>query len=286
MTLEEVRGNIDRVDSEIKKLFQERMELADNVARVKAETGDDIFKPDRELAIIDKLTKDVGKDIKKEYIALIKRIMEISRKYQYGRTLELRDCLGVEYETMEKKVSSVAMIKPELYICNMISKDKVITVDSFDEVGSLIEQDKAEAGIGILEDVSVQAADEIHSMLVRKGLYINQCQIVEDSGVRKKVVLFTKKLIVTSEHNRMKVMFVCKNKSGALASILSMISDYNVNLTEIHSKPNQEAEWNYEFYVELSGNFLEKEMQALIFQLMNETEHFQILGSYACEGDF
>lgn len=286
MTLEEVRANIDRVDKEIKKLFQERMELADNVAQVKAETGDDIFKPDRELAIIDKLTKDVGDDIKKEYIALIKRIMEISRKYQYGRTLELRDCLGIRYETEERPVSRVAMIKPELYICNMVSKELVETVDSFEDVGALIEQDKVEAGIGILEDVSVQAADEIHSMLVRKQLYINRCQIVNDSGVRKKVVLFTKQLIVTPEHNRMKVMFVCKNKSGALASILSMISDYNVNLTEIHSKPNREEEWNYEFYVELSGNFLEKEIQALIFQLMNETEHFQILGSYSCEGDF
>lgn len=286
MTLEEVRGNIDRVDKEIKKLFQERMELADNVAQVKAETGDDIFKPEREVAIIDKLTRDVGNDIKKEYIALIKRIMEISRKYQYGRTLELRDCLGIQYVTAQKEPCTVAMIKPELYICDMVSKDKVMTVDSFDEVGDLIEQDKVDAGIGILEDVSVQAADEIHSMLVRKKLYINQCRIVNDSKVRRKVVLFTKQLIAMPEHNRMKVMFVCQNKSGALASILSMISDYNVNLTEIHSKPNREAEWNYEFYVELSGNFLEKEMQALIFQLMNETQYFQILGSYLCEGDF
>ena len=42
MTLEEVRINIDRVDSQIKALFQERMELADQVAQVKAETGDTI----------------------------------------------------------------------------------------------------------------------------------------------------------------------------------------------------------------------------------------------------
>ena len=67
MTLEEVRVNIDRVDAEIKKLFARRMELADNVARVKAETKDDIFKPEREVAIINNLTQDVGENIKKEY---------------------------------------------------------------------------------------------------------------------------------------------------------------------------------------------------------------------------
>ena len=286
MTLPEVREQIDRVDSQIKSLFQERMELADNVAKVKAQTGDDIFKPDREEAIISNLTKGVGDSIRKEYIALIKRIMEISRKYQYGRTLQLRDCFPVEYVQQEPEISSVAMVKPELYICSMVSRDKVITVDSFEQVGNLIAEKKVDAGIGILEDVSVQAADEIHSMLVKQKLYINRCDVVEDSGVRRKVVMFTPQLVVTPEHNRMKVMFVCKNKSGSLASILSMISDYGVNLTEIHSRPNQEAEWNYEFFVEFDGNLLKQEIKALIFQLMNETQYFQVLGSYYCEGDF
>ena len=59
MTLADVRKNIDRVDKEIKQLFKERMVLADNVAQVKAETEDDIYKPDREEAIISNLTGDV-----------------------------------------------------------------------------------------------------------------------------------------------------------------------------------------------------------------------------------
>ena len=81
MTLEEVRMQIDVVDKQIKSLFKERMMLADQVARVKAESEDAIYKPDREEAIITKLTGDVDDSIKKEYTALIKRIMEISRKY-------------------------------------------------------------------------------------------------------------------------------------------------------------------------------------------------------------
>ena len=286
MTLADVRVHIDRVDKEIKELFKERMELADQVAQVKAETGDTIFKPDREVAIINRLTEDVQSEIKHEYIALIKRIMEVSRKYQYGRTLELRDCLDVSWETEETEPQRVAMIKPELYICDMVSRDLVTTVDTFDQVGSLIAEDQVDAGIGILENVSVSAADALHLMLVERGLYINRCQVCLDGGIRRKVVLFSKRLVVKPEHNRIKLMFVCHNKSGSLASILSMISDYDVNLTEIHSRPNQKKEWNYEFYLELEGNMLEKEMQALIFQLENETEYFRILGSYVCKGDF
>lgn len=286
MTLAEVRENIDRVDKQIKELFEERMELADQVAQVKAETGDNIFKPDREVAIIERLTDDVKPGIKKEYIALIKRIMEVSRKYQYGRTLELRNCLDISWENKLEAVNSAAMLKEEVYICDMVSRDKVVALDSFEQVGEQVEKGMVDAGIGILQNVSVGVSDEIHSMLVEKNLYINLCKIVEENGIRKKVVLFSRKLVVEPEHNRIKIMFVCKNKSGALASILSMISDYDVNLTEIHSRPNGQTEWNYEFYMEIEANLLEKEIQALIFQLENETQCFHILGSYFCEGDF
>ena len=51
MTLEEVRKQIDVVDKQIKSLFKERMMLADQVARVKAESEDAIYKPDREEAL-------------------------------------------------------------------------------------------------------------------------------------------------------------------------------------------------------------------------------------------
>lgn len=286
MTLADVRENIDIVDKQIKELFERRMELADQVAQVKAETGDNILKPEREVAIIEKLTQDVKPGIKKEYIALIKRIMEVSRKYQYGRTLQLRDCLGISWLDEEKSVSSAAMVKNEVYICNMISKDMVQPMENFEKVGEAVENGGVDAGIGILQDVSVGVSDEIHTMLVNRNLYINNCEVVEENGIRKKVVLFSKNLLVKPDHNRLKLMFICKNKSGALASILSMISDYDVNLTEIHSKPNQQRQWNYEFYVEIEANLLKEEIQALIFQLQNETQFFQILGSFACVGDF
>lgn len=164
MTLDDVRVNIDRVDKQIKELFQERMELADQVACVKAQTGDNIFKPDREVKIISNLTEDIEPGIKREYVALLKRIMEVSRKYQYGRTLEMRDCLDIDWSSEYKEITKVAMLKSELYLCNMISKDTVDTVDSFTEVGELIENGQADAGIGVLEDISVGVSDEIHRL--------------------------------------------------------------------------------------------------------------------------
>ena len=43
MDLSDVRKNIDRVDGEIRRLFVERMTLADQVACIKAKTEDKIY---------------------------------------------------------------------------------------------------------------------------------------------------------------------------------------------------------------------------------------------------
>ena len=43
MELSDIRKEIDAVDAEIKELFQKRMQLADEVAKVKAETNDAKF---------------------------------------------------------------------------------------------------------------------------------------------------------------------------------------------------------------------------------------------------
>ncbi len=283
MTLAEVRENIDKVDKQIKTLFQERMLLADNVARVKAETEDDIYKPDREEAIISKLTSDVDDSIRMEYTALIKRIMEVSRKYQYGRTLELRDCLDIDFVVTEPDVSGIAMLKDELYICQGYSKDLVKSVNDYGKLIQLILNGEVDAGMGIFEDISYGVSDALHEALAVNKLYIYRCDKVPEDGHIKKVVTFGKNLVVLENHNRLKIMFVCMDKSGSLASVLSMIADYGVNLTEIHSVPFRNDGWNYRFYVELNGNLLKKDIQALVFQLMNETEEFKILGSYYCE---
>lgn len=287
MDLSDVRKNIDRVDKEIRQLFMERMILADQVACIKAETEDTIYKPDREGAIIKKQTEGVEPKFLREYTALIKRIMEISRKYQYGRIMELRHCFPFEYIREKKEVHQLAMIKEELYICDSYSKDSVITVDSYEDIGKSIKNGESDAGMGIIEEIGVGVSDELHMLLVNQNLYITDCIVREERGIRKKIVTFTDQLEVLPEHNRVKIMFECPNRSGSISSILSMISDYGVNLTEIHSRPYEEADtWNYMFFAEMNANVDTKEIRALLYQLSQETMRLQILGSYLCEGDF
>ncbi|MBQ1328558.1 MAG: chorismate mutase [Eubacterium sp.] len=284
MDLSEVRVNIDRVDNEIKKLFEERMHLSDCVARCKAETEDAIYKPDREVEIIERLTTGVDPSIKMEYKALIKRIMEVSRKYQYGRTLELRNCLDVSYVDSMPEIKKYVIEKRDEDILKHIDKKNVDTVEGMDNLLKCVLEDEETAGLGIMEDIGYSVSDEMHKIICDNPLYINECRIIPsiENGIehKKKLIKFTRNLVVRPEDNRLKIMFVCENRSGSLASVLSMIADYGINLAEIHSKADEKEIWNYVFIAELKCSFVKKETKALIFQLMNETDVFKIMGSY------
>lgn len=84
MTLEEIRRQIDMVDSQIKPLFLQRMECAGHVAEEKAKTGGDVFVLERELEIIQKRTADVDENIREEYAAFLRHLMSVCRRYEYG----------------------------------------------------------------------------------------------------------------------------------------------------------------------------------------------------------
>ncbi len=104
MTLEEIRKDIDKTDNEIKRLFTDRMRLSEEVVKVKAKNGGDIYKPEREAELIERLSKDVSDDIKDEYVSFIKHILVLSRKYQYGRITELSDTGMTEARSLAESI--------------------------------------------------------------------------------------------------------------------------------------------------------------------------------------
>ena len=82
MDLGNIRNEINRIVEEIRELFKKRLDCSDQVARVKLETGDLVYKPEREREIAKRLSND------KKYLSINKRIIQISRKYQYEKFAE------------------------------------------------------------------------------------------------------------------------------------------------------------------------------------------------------
>ena len=83
--LSEVRAEIDAIDSKIRNLLMERMDCSYDVARAKIGSGDlTIYRPEREEEILRRLGNGISEDRKAAYLAVVRKIMETSRMYQYG----------------------------------------------------------------------------------------------------------------------------------------------------------------------------------------------------------
>ena len=85
MTLPEIRILINQLDPEIRSLLMKRMDYSALVTEAKLASGDTtVYRPDREEAVLESLSREVPKDRLPEYLSVVRKIMEASRMYQYG----------------------------------------------------------------------------------------------------------------------------------------------------------------------------------------------------------
>lgn len=77
MDLNSVRNEINLIDSDMKELFNRRLECSEKVAEIKLDTGGRVYVPEREREIARKYADD------KKYLSLNKKIVQLSRKHQY-----------------------------------------------------------------------------------------------------------------------------------------------------------------------------------------------------------
>ncbi len=84
-TLAEIRQAIDEIDPKIRELLMERLDCSGEVATAKLSSGDNtIYRPDREEEILRRLGTGVPEERLAGYLAVVRKIMETSRMYQYG----------------------------------------------------------------------------------------------------------------------------------------------------------------------------------------------------------
>ncbi|MBQ9200332.1 MAG: chorismate mutase [Lachnospiraceae bacterium] len=82
MSLEDIRKEINEIDDKMRTLFDARMECATEVAKVKLETGDSIYKPEREKEMYERFIDNP------DYISFLKKVVQLSRRRQYELFLD------------------------------------------------------------------------------------------------------------------------------------------------------------------------------------------------------
>ena len=80
--IEELRKKINKIDEEMAKLFEERMECVKEIAKYKKENNLPILDKNREKSLIEKNLSYVKDELKPYYEEYLKKTIELSKKYQ------------------------------------------------------------------------------------------------------------------------------------------------------------------------------------------------------------
>lgn len=82
MDLNCVREEINKIDDDMKKLFDARLDCSAQVAAIKIEQQGEVFRPLREKEIEERFAGQTW------YLAYVKKVIALSRKYQYRQFMD------------------------------------------------------------------------------------------------------------------------------------------------------------------------------------------------------
>ena len=181
-SLQELREQLDMIDTQIVDLYQKRMDICSKVGDYKITVGRKVFDKQREKEKLASVTAEVTNDFyKKGLTELFEQIMSMSRKLQY-QLLTKRGALGrlpfigvdqldwensrIVFQGTEGAYSQAAM---ERYFGKDINSFQVQT---FRDAMEAIEEGSADFAVLPIENSSAGAVNEVYDLLMEFENYI------------------------------------------------------------------------------------------------------------------
>lgn len=164
--------------------------------------------------------------------------------------------------------------KPEVFAqCrNWLSatfKDaQTIPVASTAKAAQLAAQEDGAAAIGS------RAAAELYGLKI-------VCENIEDIANNiTRFLVVSREDAKPTEEDKTAILFSTAHKAGALADVLDVFKRYNINLTNIESRPSKKRQWEYYFFVDFIGHRVDKHVQEGLEEARKHCLQLSILGSF------
>lgn len=130
------------------------------------------------------------------------------------------------------------------------------------------EGDKTQAAIA-----GEQAAKTYGLEILKRG--VNQA---ENNSTR--FIIVTNQKIFRKDAKKISICLEVPHESGSLYHILSHFIYNNLNMTKIESRPIEERDWEYRFFIDFEGNFADGAVKNALRGLRDEARNMRILGNY------
>ena len=130
------------------------------------------------------------------------------------------------------------------------------------------EKDKSQAAIA-----GAGAADVYGLEIIKEG--INQA----DSNSTRFIIVTNQKVFL-KDAKKISICMEIPHEAGSLYHIMSHFIYNNLNMTKIESRPIEDRNWEYRFFIDFDGNLGDSAVKNALRGLREEAKMLRILGNY------
>ncbi len=112
------------------------------------------------------------------------------------------------------------------------------------------------------------------------GMAIAQANIEDSKDNTTRFLVIGKQDVPPSGVDKTTLMVSAKNRAGALYHLLAPLAEYDLDMTRIESRPSQNANWQYYFFMDINGHVQDQKVAKALAKLEQEAEFLRVLGSY------
>ncbi len=181
--IQELRGNIDTIDDQIAKLFVERMSVAKEIGKLKAESNKVVADGVREREIINRVTKDMPEEIKLYGKQMFDELFSLSKAYQTRFVLqnsklitEVRKALEEGMEVFPNSATvacqGVAGAYSQIATDRMFPIADILYFKDWDAVFKAVEKGLCDFGVLPIENSNAGSVNAVYDLMRKHNFYI------------------------------------------------------------------------------------------------------------------
>ena len=183
MEISELREKIDAIDTELVRLFTERMGISAQVADYKKERNLPIYVPAREREILQSVAEQAGPEFGNYTRVLYSMLFELSRSYQSKRNGEL----SALYHSITQAIENTPKLFPQspMVACQgvegaysqiacekMFKNPFIMYFKNFEAVFTAIEQGLCQYGILPIENSTAGSVKKVYDLMIKHNFSI------------------------------------------------------------------------------------------------------------------
>jgi len=228
------------------------------------------------------IENSLGGSLHINYDLLIKYNLKIVAEYN----LPINHCLLCHPDSDIDQIKYITSHPQALIQCSEFIEDNNLSSQDFFDTAGAARFIKDNCKLNIAAIASKRSA-EIYNLKILK------------ENIQNKSINYTRFLLLSKGNksivsnyisSKTSISFSLNNDPGALASVLSIFSNNNINLTKIESRPNKASNneknlYQYLFYLDFMGNINQNNCKEVIDKIKLQANYFNLLGSYPSISD-